>query len=180
MSTRLIVALNLILSAVLVGILTWLIYAFQLFEDGESATRLPWLPTFNAACNGTAATLLLAGYIAIRRQAKALHIGFMIAATTASALFLVGYLVHHSLHGDTRFLTEGWLRPLYFLILISHIVLATICLPLVLITLSFAGLGRYQAHRAIARWTFPIWIYVSITGVIVYFFLRHLNTSSPS
>lgn len=172
MSNRLVVIANLFLSAAIVAFLFWLIYAFEL---GESGLTLPWLPAFNAACNATCATLLVLGYLRIRAGDRRGHIALMIGATTASAIFLVGYLVHHTLHGDTRFLGQGWLRPVYFGLLISHILLATITLPMVTTTLSFAALRRFTAHRAISRWTFPCWLYVSVTGVMVFGFLRFLN-----
>ena len=94
----------------------------------------------------------------------------MIVATLTSAAFLVGYLTHHSLHGDTAFTGTGAVRIVYFTILISHIVLSGVALPLILNTLSFAALKRFDAHRWIAKWTYPIWLYVSITGVLIWFF----------
>jgi len=92
-------------------------------------------------------------------------------------MFLIGYLTHHSVSGDTRFSGEGFIRPVYFFILITHIVMAAVALPLILNTLSFAALRRWSAHRRFARWTYPIWIYVSVTGVLVWLFLRVLYPS---
>lgn len=174
-STRQVLLGNLLLSAVIYAGLMWLIYAFKL-EVGDTL-QLPWLPTFNAICNALSASLVVTGIVLIKRGAREGHRWAMLGATTASALFLVGYLTHHTLHGDTRFLTEGWLRSVYFPLLISHIVLAAVALPLILSTLSFAALGRYQVHRRFGRWTYPVWIYVSVTGVLVYVFLRLLNTA---
>jgi putative membrane protein len=96
-----------------------------------------------------------------------------------SALFLISYLTYHYYHGDTRFLGEGIVRPFYFAILISHVVLAIVIVPLVLVTLYRAVKLDFIRHRRIARWTLPLWLYVSITGVIVYFMLYHLYPSQP-
>ena len=101
----------------------------------------------------------------------------MITAFAASSLFLIGYIIHHTVHGDTRFLTEGWLRPVYFFILVSHIILSIAVLPLVLTTFYFAACRRWSAHKALARWTYPIWLYVSVTGILVFLFLRYLNAA---
>jgi putative membrane protein len=99
----------------------------------------------------------------------------MIPAVVCSALFLVSYVIYHSYQGDTKFLGTGWIRPTYFFILISHIILSVVVVPMILSTLFFSATRRFQAHRKIARWTYPIWLYVSITGVTVYLFLRWLN-----
>ena len=96
----------------------------------------------------------------------------MVAAFLASALFLVGYLAYHYVHGDTKYLGQGWLRPVYFFILISHILTSALALPLCLTTLFFALRRRFDRHRRIARIALPIWLYVSVTGVLVFFFLR--------
>lgn len=131
------------------------------------------LPLLNATLNGTAGVLLVIAYVCIRRKKIAWHRRFMIAACVASLLFLVGYVTNHYLrHGVvTRFTATGWVRPVYFSILISHTILAIIILPLVIITLVNGLRMRVARHRAIARWTFPIWMYVSVTGVLVYLFL---------
>jgi putative membrane protein len=101
---------------------------------------------------------------------------FMLGATTFSALFLVSYITYHYFHGDTKFPGQGWIRPVYFLILISHIGLSMAALPLILATLWYAMRNQFRFHRAVARWTFPVWLYVSVTGVIVYFVLRSYTT----
>lgn len=173
MSNRFVVIGNLFLSAALYGFLMWLIYVFQL--DNYAGGNLGWLPDFNAACNAISATAVVLGILAIKRAHRKAHAVTMIFATVASGCFLAGYLLHHTVHGDTKFLGEGILRPLYFTILISHIVLSGIALPLILNTLSFAALRRFAVHRRMARWTYPIWLYVSVTGVIVWYFLRVLN-----
>lgn len=128
-------------------------------------------PVLDAALNGTSAALLLTGRWFIARKNVVAHRALMISALVASSLFLASYLYYHAHVGSVHFQGTGWSRPLYFTILISHTILAATVLPLVIITLSRALRGRFPQHRAIARWTFPIWLYVSITGVIVYFML---------
>jgi putative membrane protein len=130
------------------------------------------LPTADAIFNSISAICLVLGYINIRRGNRRTHMKFMLGAVASSALFLFSYITYHYFHGDTHFLGHGWIRPVYFTVLISHIVLSAVALPLVLITLWFASRAQFARHRRIARWTFPIWLYVSVTGVIVYFVLR--------
>ncbi len=131
------------------------------------------LPAVNATLNGLAATLLIAWRWAIARDDRALHQRLMVAALTVSGAFLVTYLIYHGLHGSTRFAGEGWSRPLYFSILISHTVLATAMVPLLIFTLRPAIRADFERHRRWARITWPIWVYVSITGVVIYFMLYH-------
>lgn len=171
-SNRLLTLSNLLLSALIYGFLMWLIYAFELSR--YSGEGLAWLPHFNAACNALSASAVVTGICFISRGRRRAHAIAMILALSASAAFLIGYLVHHAIHGDTRFGGTGWLRTAYFFILITHILLAGVALPLILNTVSLAALRRFQAHRRLARWTYPIWIYVSLTGVAVWFFLRIL------
>jgi putative membrane protein len=130
-------------------------------------------PVINATLNGTSAVLLLAGRWQIKRGRMAAHRAFMLTAVCTSTLFLTSYLYYHWHVGSVRFQGQGWSRPVYFSILISHTLLAITILPLVIITLSRALRERFDRHRAIARWTFPLWLYVSCTGVIVYFMLYH-------
>ena len=129
------------------------------------------LPAVNATLNGIAGVLLLIGFLLIRSRRIELHRRFMIAAFGASSLFLVSYLVYHAQVGSVRFTRQGFVRPLYFTILITHVVLAAAVLPLAILTLTRGLKGRFSAHRAIARWTLPIWLYVSVTGVLVYVLL---------
>lgn len=131
-------------------------------------------PVIDATLNGTSAMLLLIGRGFIKRGRRAAHRAFMIAALVCSSLFLISYLYYHAHVGTVRFQGQGWSRPVYFSILISHTILAAAIVPLVIITLSRALRERFDRHRAIARWTFPIWLYVSITGVLIYFMLYHL------
>ncbi|TMA13415.1 MAG: DUF420 domain-containing protein [Deltaproteobacteria bacterium] len=126
------------------------------------------LPSVNAALNSASALLLIAGYLFIRNKRVLAHKACMLAAFTTSSLFLLSYLVYHYNVGSVPFRGQGWIRTVYFAILISHTVLAVLIVPLVLITLTRALKGNFDRHRRIARWTFPLWLYVSVTGVIVY------------
>jgi uncharacterized membrane protein YozB (DUF420 family) len=129
------------------------------------------LPAVNAALNATCTVLLLLGFLFIQRRNISLHRLSMIAAFCCSTVFLALYVYFHLHAGVIRFGGQGWIRPLYFAILISHTTLAIVIVPLVLITLSRALRERFDRHRAIARWTLPLWLYVSFTGVIVYWLL---------
>ena len=130
-----------------------------------------WLPTFNATLNATSAVLLIAGFCCIRARKIAAHKRFMISALCVSTLFLVSYLCYHAQVGSVHFTGTGWARPVYFTILISHTVLAVVIVPLALRTVFLAGRSRFAEHMAIARWTWPLWLYVSMTGVVVYWML---------
>lgn len=132
------------------------------------------LPGVNATLNAVAATLLAVGYVLIRRGRIAQHRACMLAACGASTLFLASYVVYHLNVGSVPFTREGPIRIVYFTVLITHIVLAALILPLALVTLLRALRGRFAAHAAIARWTLPIWLYVSVTGVAVYWMLYRM------
>jgi putative membrane protein len=129
------------------------------------------LPAVNATLNAVAGVLLFIGFLLIRSRRIELHRRFMIAAFATSALFLVCYVVYHAQVGSVRFARQGFVRPLYFIVLVTHVVLAAAVLPLAIVTLTRGLNGRFQAHRTIARWTLPIWLYVSVTGVLVYVLL---------
>jgi len=129
------------------------------------------LPAVNAALNATSGVLLLIGWNLIRARRIDLHRRVMIAAFITSSLFLVCYVIYHAQVGSVRFTRQGFVRPLYFSILITHVTLAAFVLPLAIVTLSRGLKARYDRHRKIARWTFPIWLYVSVTGVLVYVLL---------
>jgi uncharacterized membrane protein YozB (DUF420 family) len=131
-------------------------------------------PVIDASLNGTSAVLLLVGRSFIKRGRMAAHRVVMIAALASSSIFLACYLYYHWHVGSVHFQGQGWSRPLYFSILISHTILAAAIVPMIIITLSRALRERFDRHRAIARWTYPLWMYVSVTGVIVYFMLYHL------
>jgi uncharacterized membrane protein YozB (DUF420 family) len=138
-----------------------------------SDETIRFLPTLNAILNATSGILVLVGFLFIRRRRIAAHHACMIAAVCVSVLFLISYIVYHYHHGATRFPGTGLVRTLYFIILISHTVLAVTIVPFVIITLRRAIKGQFARHMKIARWTFPMWLYVSVTGVIVYFMLYH-------
>jgi putative membrane protein len=129
------------------------------------------LPAVNASLNAISGVLLVAGYLLIRARRIEQHRRCMIAAFVASSLFLVFYVVYHAQVGSVRFPRQGFVRPLYFSILITHVTLAVVVVPLAIVTLSRGLQARYPRHRAIARWTLPMWLYVSVTGVLVYVLL---------
>lgn len=169
-SSRFAIAAILGVSAVATVFLFWLIY---LHPAGDAAqTRYGFLPALNAILNGLSAVALLVGYVHIRAGREQAHRASMLTAFGFSTLFLVGYILHHALHGDVRYPVAAAFRTLYLSLLASHILLATIALPLVLTTFFFALTSRYAVHRKVARWTFPLWLYVSVTGVITYIMLR--------
>jgi uncharacterized membrane protein YozB (DUF420 family) len=128
-------------------------------------------PVINASLNGASTILLLVGRWFISRRRIAAHRVFMLSAFVSSTLFLISYLYYHAHVGSVHFQGTGWSRPVYFTVLISHVVLAVVIVPLVIITLSRALRERFDKHRSVARWTFPLWLYVSVTGVLVYFML---------
>ena len=129
------------------------------------------LPAVNASLNATSGVLLLIGYVLIRTRRIELHRKVMIAAFVTSSMFLVCYLVYHAQVGSVPFPRHGFVRPLYFAILITHVTLAFVVPPLAIVTLTRGLRGRFAQHRRIARWTLPIWLYVSVTGVLVYVLL---------
>lgn len=160
----------LLLSSSAAIFLVWLIYF-----KGAAASGPGWvagLPAVNALLNASCAACLVAGFVQIRHGRQTVHKRFMLSALALSVLFLVSYVTYHHFHGDTPFPGRGWIRPLYFFVLSSHIVLSIIVLPLVLATVTHALRGRFPSHRRIARVTFPLWLYVSVTGVLVFFLLR--------
>jgi uncharacterized membrane protein YozB (DUF420 family) len=129
------------------------------------------LPAVNATLNAASGVLLIIGYLLIRARRVDPHRRVMIAAFATSSLFLICYLVYHAQVGSVPFTRQGFVRPLYFTILITHVTLAAAVLPLAIVTLSRGLKARYAQHRRIARWTLPIWLYVSVTGVLVYVLL---------
>ena len=132
------------------------------------------LPALNALLNGASAVLLTAGWLAIRRRRIAVHRGCMLGAFSVSVLFLVSYVVYHALAGSRPFAGQGWIRPVYFAVLISHVVLAAAMVPFVLTTLYRALGADFARHARLARVTLPVWLYVSVTGVVVYLILYRL------
>lgn len=136
------------------------------------------LPALNAALNTTAAFFLMIGFVFIRSKDVARHRASMILACITSAAFLVSYLIYHYHAGSVSFTGQGWIRPLYFFILITHIILAAAILPLALMTLRRALRNDFTRHRRIARWTLPLWLYVSVTGVLIYWLLYWVYPST--
>jgi putative membrane protein len=133
------------------------------------------LPALNAGLNSVSALLLLVGYVCIRKGNVAAHRNCMVAAVVTSALFLVSYLTYHFYTESlTRFVEPAWFRPVYLVILLTHTVLATVLLPMVLVTLYRAMRSQFDKHRRIARWTWPVWMYVSVTGVLIYLLLYQI------
>jgi putative membrane protein len=157
------------LSGVIAAFLIWLIYFKGRIAEPAWVLHLPLA---NAIFNSLSAICLILGYLNIRQRNRLVHMRFMVSATIFSALFLVSYITYHYFHGDTKFPGQGWIRPVYFAVLISHIGLSVVALPLILATLWYAIRGQFNFHPKVARWTFPIWLYVSITGVVVYALLR--------
>ena len=137
-------------------------------------------PVINATLNGSSAVLIATGRVLIRRGNMAAHRAFMIAAVVCSSAFLVSYLWYHVHVGSVHFRGQGAARPVYFAVLISHTLLAGAVVPLIIITLLRGLRGSYDRHRAIARWTYPIWLYVSVTGVVIYVMLYHLYTATKA
>ena len=133
------------------------------------------LPALNATLNGVAACFLAAGYVAVRSGRRDVHRACMLAALTASALFLVSYVIYHANAGSRPFPGTGPARAVYFAILITHVVLAAAIVPMVMITVARALRGRFDRHARIARWTLPLWLYVSVTGVVIYWMLYRMR-----
>jgi putative membrane protein len=130
------------------------------------------LPAVNASLNGLSAVLLVAGFVFIKRGNKTAHRNCMVAALTSSALFLACYLTYHfTVKGVTHFVEPQWFRPIYLTLLATHTLLAAAILPLIIITVTFAAKQNFERHKKIARWTWPIWLYVSVTGVVIYWLL---------
>ena len=136
------------------------------------------LPHLNATLNASSFALLCFGFYFIRRGRVLAHRRCQLSALTASALFLISYIVYHQHHGTTRFAGQGIARPVYFTILTTHTIMAALIVPFVIVTVRRALRGDFLRHRAIARWTLPMWMYVSVTGVLVYLMLYQLYPSS--
>lgn len=154
------------ISAVASLFLSWLVYYHA--PTDAAGHYLVFLPALNATLNSLASAALIVGFVMIRTRRIAAHRTAMFTAFVFSLLFLVSYVVNHALHGDMLFHGQGLVRPFYFVLLISHIVLSVVALPMILITFFLSLSGRFPAHRRLARFTFPVWLYVSVTGVAVY------------
>jgi len=170
MSSSKAIGLILLVSGAVFLFLVWLIYLKP--AAGHSSEIIAALPALNALLNLFATVLLITGFIAVRRKQYVRHIRLMFAALVCSALFLISYIVYHNYHGDTKFTGIGIVRPIYFFILITHIVLSGVVVPLILTSLYLSLSGRLATHKRVSRWTFPIWLYVSVTGVLIFVMLK--------
>ena len=160
----------------LISTLAFLFLIWLLYYKETAATTAAWvsqLPALNALLNSASTLFILSGFIAIKKKKYMTHMKLMLTAFITSSLFLISYLVYHNFVGHTPFPGEGWIRPLYFTILISHIILSAFVIPLVLTSYYFAFSGKFKTHRKISMWTFPIWLYVSVTGVVIFFILNY-------
>ncbi len=164
------IRLILAVSAVAIAFLFWLIYFKE--PSAQTLAFVKHLPAVNASLNALCALCLVCGFIYVKRQNFKVHQRFMVAALVFSALFLVSYLTYHNFQGDTPYTGAGAARITYFFILITHIVLSIFSLPMALITVFYASQERFSNHKKLARWTLPIWLYVSVTGVLVYLMLH--------
>lgn len=150
--------------------LIWLLYFKETTET--SATWVDQLPALNALLNSASTFFIISGFVAIKKKKYVTHMKLMLTAFITSSLFLISYLLYHNFVGHTPFPGEGWIRPVYFTILISHIILSAFVVPLVLTSYYFAFSGKFKTHRKVSMWTFPIWLYVSVTGVVIFFILN--------
>jgi putative membrane protein len=156
-------------SLVAVAALAWILY---LHEPAGDRSALAFMPAVNAVFNTLSAACIVLGYAAIRNKKRTLHRGLMLAALSSSALFLVGYIGYHFVHGDTRYPIDAPFRGVYLAMLASHVLLSIVALPIVLATAWLGLTSSHPRHRKIARFTVPVWLYVSVTGVLVFVMLR--------
>ena len=168
---RPIVTRILAISGVAFVFLLWLLY-FKTSSDQTNPDSLSMLPAVNAGLNGTVSLLIVAAVIAIKNGKRRLHMGMMITAIVLSVTFLASYILYHSIHGNTPFVTEGTLRYVYYGILITHVACTVFALPLIMSSVFFAATKRYALHRKVVKFTVPFWMYVSVTGVVIYFLLK--------
>jgi putative membrane protein len=167
-SDRTFFTFNAALSTVAVAFIAFIL----LRGHGPAGSQLSFMPAVNACFNALSASCLIAGYVAIRQKKIAVHRVLMVSAFACSSLFLIGYLSYHAIHGDTKFTGVGLIRPVYFVILISHVLLSITVVPLALTSFYFAFTRSFARHRRLNRVFLPIWLYVSVTGVVIYFMLR--------
>lgn len=159
------------LSGFAVAFLVWILY-FKGRPEQTNPDVLSFLPAVNATLNALSAACIMSGFVAIKSGHRKLHMGFMITAITLSAFFLVSYITYHTIHGDTKFVTEGAIRYFYFGVLISHIACTVFTLPLIFSAVYFAATKRFELHKKVTKFTFPLWLYVSLTGVAIFFLLK--------
>ena len=162
-------ATNAVVTLSAMSFLVWLIY----FHEGNGgASQGAPLPLINAILNGTSAALISMGLWAIKQRKHKLHMQLMLAAFASSTLFLVNYIYYHFSHGDTHFLGQGIIRPIYFTVLITHILLSMVTFPMILTSFYLGLSNRLAAHRRLSKWTWAGWMYISVTGVTIYFMLH--------
>ncbi len=166
---RVYVALNLVVSVAALALLSWLLLLRSPVDD---TAAFAFMPSVNAAFNALSTTCIVLGLLAIRAKRPTVHRALMLSALGSSGLFLAGYLFHHYVHGDTPYPGHGVMRTVYLSILLSHVLLSAIAFPMVLWTFSLALRGQIARHRRFAKWTYPLWLYVSVTGVLVFVLLR--------
>jgi len=164
-----------ILWILVVSSVAFLFLIYLLYFKPAADTSGDWvlqLPALNAFLNSISTLLIISGFVAIKQKRYIRHMKLMLTAFITSSLFLVSYLIYHNFAGHTPFPGEGVIRPIYFTILISHIILSAFVVPLVLTSYYFAFSGKFSTHRKVSMWTFPIWLYVSVTGVVIFFVLN--------
>lgn len=161
------------LSVLVLAYLLWLLYGREGASEPPSWTSS--LPAINAVLNGSSSVLLVLGFLAIRSGRRELHMKLMLGAVLVACLFLSSYVLYHHYHGDTRFEGQGPVRGIYFFVLVTHILGSMAALPMVLATLFFSFTRRFERHRRLARVTFPLWLYVSVTGVLVFVLLARFG-----
>ncbi len=160
----------LFISSAAFAFLVWLIY----YKGGSdySSNLISSLPALNALLNSASTVLLLFGYQAIRQRDFNRHMKFNLTAFVTSTFFLISYVIYHNFHGSTPFTGQGFVRPIYFFILISHIILSALVVPMILTSFYLAFSGKLKLHRKVSKVTLPVWLYVSVTGVVIFFMLR--------
>jgi putative membrane protein len=160
----------LLISSLAFGFLIWLIY----YKGGSdySSNLITSLPALNALLNSASTVFLLLGYHAIRQRNFSRHMKFNLTAFVTSTFFLISYVIYHNYHGSTPFTGQGVIRPVYFFILISHIILSALVMPMILTSFYLAFSGKLKLHRRVSKVTLPVWLYVSVTGVVIFFMLR--------
>ncbi len=162
-------ATNAVVTLAAMSFLVWVVY----FHEGDGgASRAAALPLINAILNGTSAVLISVGLWSIKQRKRTLHMRLMITAFASSSLFLANYIYYHLSHGDTQFAGQGVIRPVYFTLLVSHVLLSMVTFPMILTSFYLGLSNRLVAHRRLSKWTWAGWMYVSVTGVGVYFMLH--------
>jgi len=165
-----------IIAAASVAVLVFLLWILYFKPAASYASSIvPMLPMVNATMNTLSAVFLVMAYVAVKRRQLKRHMQLIFAALGSSTLFFISYVVYHSFHGDTKFAGHGSVRPIYFFILISHILLSAVAVPMILTSLYLALSGKLVIHRRVSRVTFPVWLYVSVTGVVIFVMLKAYN-----